>query len=85
MAVFVYLLCAAAAFGCALLLYRAYRRVGTRLLCWSAVCFACLTLNNVLVAIDLVVFPDVNLFLVRNVPALAGILALLYGLIWEAR
>lgn len=85
MAVFVYLLCAAAALGCAILLYRAYRRVGTRLLFWSALCFACLTLSNVLVAIDLVVFPDVNLFLVRNVTTLVGILALLYGLIWEAR
>ena len=85
MAVFVYLLCAAAALGCTMLLYRAYRRVDTRLLFWSAVCFACLTLNNVLVAIDLVVLPDVNLFLVRNATALAGILALLYGLIWEAR
>lgn len=85
MAVIVYLLCAVAALGCSFLLYRAYRRVGTRLLFWSAVCFACLTLNNVLVAIDLVVFPDVNLFMIRNVTALAGILALLYGLIWETR
>jgi hypothetical protein len=85
LAVFIYLLCAAAALGCAVLLYRAYRRVGMRLLFWSAVCFACLTLNNLLVVVDLVVLPDVDLFLVRNVTALTGILALLYGLIWEAR
>jgi hypothetical protein len=85
MGVVVYLLCAAAALGCTVLLFRAYRQVGTRLLLWSAICFACLTLNNALVAIDLVVFPATDLFLLRNLAALAGIVALLYGLIWEAR
>ena len=85
MAAIVYLLCAVSAFGCAWLLARAYLRLGTRLLLWSAVCFACLTLNNVLVALDLVVLPDVDLFLLRNLSALAGIGALLYGLIWETR
>jgi hypothetical protein len=81
----VYLLCAVAAFGCAALLLRAYRSVGARLLLWSGVCFACFTLNNVLVAVDHVLLPDVNLFMLRNLSALAGIVALLYGLIWEAR
>lgn len=81
----VYLLCAAAALGCAVLLLRAYRKVGARLLLWSAVCFGCLTLNNVLVAVDMVVLPHVDLFLLRNLSALVGILALLYGLVMETR
>jgi hypothetical protein len=85
MGLVVYLLCAATALCCTVLLTRAYRRVRTRLLFWSAVCFACLTLNNVLVAVDLVVLPHINLFGLRNVSALAGICALLYGLIWESR
>lgn len=85
MGMLVYLLCAIAAGGCAVLLLRAYRSVGARLLLWSGVCFACFTINNVLVAIDLVVLPDTDLFMVRNLSALAGIVALLYGLIWEAR
>ena len=81
----VYVLCAVAAFGCCVLLLRAYRRVGARLLLWSAVCFGCFTLNNALVALDLVVFPDLDLFTLRNASALAGIVALLYGLVMEAR
>jgi hypothetical protein len=85
MAALVYLLCAAAALLCTFLLFRAYLRVGTRLLFWSAVCFACFTANNVLLSVDLVLLPDVSLYELRNVATLAGVLALLYGLIWEAR
>ena len=81
----VYLLCAAAALGCAVLLLRAYRRVGARLLLWSGICFGFLTLNNALVAVDIVLLPGVDLFVVRNLSALAGIVALLYGLVMEAR
>jgi hypothetical protein len=85
MGAIVYLLCAVAALVCSVLLFRAYRRAGARLLLWSGLCFGFLTLNNVLVAVDLVIFPDVDLFMLRNVSALAGVVALLYGLIWEAR
>lgn len=85
MAVLVYLLCALAALACTVLLFRAYLRVGSRLLFWSAVCFACFTVNNLLLTIDLLVLPDVNLFVARNVAALSGVVALLYGLIWESR
>ncbi|HET9271909.1 MAG TPA: DUF5985 family protein [Vicinamibacterales bacterium] len=70
---------------CAVLLLRAYRRVGARLLLWSGICFGCLTLNNALVAIDIVLLPDVDLFVLRNLSALVGIVALLYGLVMEAR
>jgi hypothetical protein len=80
-----YLLCAATALACATLLLRAWRRSGTRLLLWSGLCFCFLTLNNVLLTVDLVVFPTVDLFLLRNLTALAGISLLLYGLIRETR
>ncbi|MGH7524305.1 MAG: DUF5985 family protein, partial [Gemmatimonadales bacterium] len=69
MAVIVYLLCAAAALWCTVLLFRAWRRTGNRLLRWSAVCFACLTAENLLVALDLVVLPATDLFVLRNVAA----------------
>ncbi len=85
MATLVYALCALATLGCAALLLRGYRRSGSGLLLWSGLCFLCLTLNNVLVAVDLLVFPEVDLYLVRNFTALAGVGLLLYGLIWEAR
>jgi hypothetical protein len=84
-AIIVYALCAGAAFLCTVLLLRAYRETGTRLLLWSTACFGCLTLNNILVMVDLVFLPSVDLFLFRTVAALAGIGALLFGLVWEIR
>jgi hypothetical protein len=69
---------------CMLLLFRAYAGNGVRLLLWSALCFVCLTANNALLFFDLVVFPDIELRIYRLFAALAGVLFLLYGFIWEA-
>jgi hypothetical protein len=79
----VYLLCLATSVTCAGLLARAYRRSGTRLLLWSAVCFGMLAINNLLVVLDILVLPDVDLTALRNVSSLLGISALLYAFIWE--
>jgi hypothetical protein len=70
--------------GCMLFLFRAYAATGLRLLLWSALCFVCLSLNNVLLFLDLVVFPDIDFRLYRLLAALVGLLFLLYGFIWEA-
>jgi len=78
----VYVLCALASLLCAALLLRGFRRTGVRLLLWSALCFACFALNNVLLIID-VRMPAQDLSLVRSLPSLLGIGLLLYGLIWE--
>jgi hypothetical protein len=80
----VYLLCAATSVACALLLLRAHARTGTRLLLWSGLCFVGLALNNIVLSVDLIVVPETDLSTWRLVPAAAGILLLLYGLIWEA-
>jgi len=85
MGVLVYLLCTVTALGCAILLWKAYARSTMRLLFWSAICFGCLALNNLLVAVDLLVFPEVDLFLLRNIAALVGVCVLLFALVWEAR
>lgn len=85
MAEVVYLLCAATSIGCAVLLLRGYRTSRTRLLFWASFCFTGLAINNVMLFVDLIVLPDIDLFLYRTVPALVGLLILLYGLIWEAR
>jgi hypothetical protein len=77
-------LCALASLACAWLLARSYARSRVRLLLWSAVCFTGLALNNVILFIDKVVAPDVDLSAWRLVPAAAGLAALVYGLIWEA-
>lgn len=70
--------------GCMVLLFRAYSATGLRLLLWSALCFVCLSANNVLLFLDLVVFPDIDFRPYRLMSSLAGVLFLLYGFIWEA-
>jgi hypothetical protein len=84
MALLTYLICSITAATCALLLLRAYKQSGVPLLWWSGVCFALLTVSNFLVAVDLVLFPGMDLFVVRNVTALFGVSLLLYALIWES-
>ena len=81
----VYILCAATSTLCAILLVRGYRASGARLLLWSAVCFAGLAINNILLIIDLRVVPWTDLSVWRLLPALLGLSALCYGLITEAR
>ena len=85
MAAAVYILCALTSIACAALLLRGYARRGVRLLLWSGLCFAMLAVNNVLLFVDLVLIPERDLSLLRNATALAGVLLLLYGLIWDVR
>lgn len=69
--------------ACTVFLVREYLRRGARLLLWSALCFVGLTLNNVLIFADLVLFPAIDLRVARLAASLAGMLLLLYGFIWE--
>ena len=70
--------------ACMALLFRHYATTGARLLLWSAVCFVFLTVNNVFLFFDLVVFPQGDLRPWRLSAALAGVLVLLYSFIREA-
>ncbi len=65
------------------LLIRAYRANRARLLFWSSLCFIGLALNNVLLFVDLVLVPQVDLRTVRDVTALAALVVMLFGLIWD--
>jgi len=85
MAEAIYLLCAVTSFVAAGLQWRMWRRRGTRLLLWSSLCFIGLALNNLVLFMDLVVVPDVDLMIVRASTALAAVALLVYGLIWEVR
>lgn len=86
MAPIIYGLCTLAALFCAVLLLRAYFRSRYKLLLWGGLCFLGLTLNNALLVVDKLIFPEpeVNLFIWRLVTALAAMLVLLYGIIWDA-
>ena len=79
----VYILGVVVTFCCGLLLARAYRNVKKRLLLWSALCFFGLAVSNLLVFLDLVIFPQVDLYFWRLLTAAVSMLVLLYGLIWE--
>ena len=79
----VYLLCFLTAAACALLLARTYWRTGMRLLLWSALCFLFLAGNSLVVILDLLVFREVDLSLVRTLFSLAAVCVLLFGFIWD--
>lgn len=78
----VYLLCAVTSLACAGLLLRNYFKNRIWLTLWTSVCFVALAVNNVLLFIDLVLTVDtLSLAVWRNSVALAGVSALLYGMI----
>ncbi|HKS25500.1 MAG TPA: DUF5985 family protein [Thermoanaerobaculia bacterium] len=85
MATAVYALCILTSLVCAVLLVRGWLATRVRLLLWSALCFIGLALNNILLFVDVRVLPETDLSVVRTLPALAGVLVLLFGLIWETR
>jgi hypothetical protein len=80
----VYALCALTSVACAALLLRGYAASRVRLLLWGGLCFAGLAMNNVLLFVDLGLVPTVDLSVWRSLPALAGLLLLIYGLVWDA-
>lgn len=83
--VMIYVLCLLAAALCTWLLLRGYWRSGARLLMWSGLCFAFLSLNSLAVILDIVVWADTDLQLLRHATSLAAVGMLLIGLIWEAK
>jgi hypothetical protein len=82
--VILYLSAIVTSLACTVVLFREYSRLRLRLLLWSALCFIGLTLNNVLLFLDLVIFPTFDLRIIRLATALAGMCFLLYGFIWDA-
>ena len=70
--------------ACTLLLLRAYLRSHVRLLLWSCLAFAGLTLNNILLYVDILLLPQTDLSSWRLVPVVISLGMLCYGLIWEA-
>jgi hypothetical protein len=83
MAVTIYVLCTLTSLACAWLLLASYRRSGHRLLFWSGLCFAAMTINNILLTLDKLVFPDTDLLPWRQASALIAVVLLLCGLIYE--
>jgi hypothetical protein len=86
MAAAVYVLCALTSLACAVLLLRGYQARGVRLLLWSGLAFIGFACGNFMLVMDrLVVGPEVDLSIWRSLPVLAGLVVLIYGLVWDAR
>ena len=49
----------------------------------TSICFTLLAANNLVVIFDMVLYPDIDFRLWRNLFALAGISVLLYGFVWD--
>lgn len=79
----VYFLCFVTSGLCAYLLVTAFVRRRDKLLLWSALCFCLLALNNLLVFLDIIVLPEIDLTLWRSLSSLTAVAVLLYGFIWE--
>lgn len=80
----VYVLAILTSLACALLLLRGYARGKKQLLLWSGLCFLILAGSNVLVFLDLVVVPTVDLYRWRLITTAAAMALLVYVLIWES-
>jgi len=79
----VYGLCAATSLFCAALVFSHYRRRRDRILLWVLLAFCGLVINNLLLFLDLVVAPALDLSLARSLSAAAALTLLLFGLIWD--
>jgi hypothetical protein len=79
----VYILSALISLACTVLLLRSFARTRASLLFWAGLCFAGLTINNLMLFVDKVLVTETDLSTWRAAPALAGTLLLVYGLVWE--
>lgn len=77
----IFALCAATSIVAAALLLRGWMASRTRLLLWSSAGFLGLAANNVVLFVDQVVAPSVDLAVWRGVTGLVGLAILLYGLV----
>lgn len=80
----IYLLCLLTSGTCSWLLIRGYRRSQTRLLLWAGLCFTFLSLNNLAVLFDILIFPEIDFQIWRHGASLAAVSVLLFGLVWES-
>lgn len=85
MAETVYVLSALTSTVCAGLLLRGWLASRVALLFWCFVCFTGLALNNVVLFVDKVVAPDIDLSAWRGLPAAVGVAALAFSLAWGTK
>jgi hypothetical protein len=83
MAELIYGLCTILSLAIAAMLWRQHRRMPTRMIYWTALCFSGLALSNLVLVLDKLVFPEVDLRVLRHSISLLSIGLLLFGLVYE--
>lgn len=83
MAELVYILCILTSLACAVLLLKAFFKNRISLLFWSSICFFFLSISNVMLICDLIIYPNVNLTVWRVLPALLGVSILISRFVWD--
>jgi len=83
MAELIYGLCTILSLAIAVMLWRQHRRNPTRMIYWTALCFTGLALSNLVLVVDKLVFPDLDLRVLRHSISLLSIGLLLFGLVYE--
>lgn len=81
----VYILGTLTSLACALSLLKGFANTRMRLLLWSGLCFAGLSVSNFITFVDLVVVPSESFYFWRLLSAAVAISLLLCGLIWDSR
>lgn len=78
------LLCMVTSIVCFVLLLLGYRRTHTQFLLWSALCFAGLAVNNLLLFLDLgIVSLNADLRPLRAITLIGSFGVLVFGFIWK--
>lgn len=83
-AIVVYGLCMVTSCLCAGALIQQYRKTQLKLLFWSGVCFVGFALNNMLLMLDYLLPPTIDLSVARAIPALLGLMVMIIAFIQEA-
>lgn len=85
MGTIVYALCAIASIVCFGLLFRSAVASKQRLIFWSAFCFFFLSIQNIILFIDLALISQIDLSFWRTSAGFIGCAGLLLSLLWENR
>jgi hypothetical protein len=81
----IYTLCVLTCWACTFLLWRGFLKTRSPLLLWSSICFLFLGIANLLLFVDLIVYPDFSLLAVRNMITLAGLIVFIVGLVFQSK
>jgi hypothetical protein len=84
MAAYVYALCALLSMGCTWMLLKQYRRSRVAIVLWTLIGFFGVSLNNILLFIDLMIGPAYDLTMIRLFVSFFGLGISVSGLLWDS-